>query len=183
MRMVLLGTALQCAFISFIAVAPFLLVSDFNQSISAYGVYFTIIPTGFFIGSLIAGRWSMLLGNNSLVWHGTLAAGIACMFAWGIAELEWFGVWGFFVPISLLALSQGAAMPSVQVLMLSAAEPNASIGSGLFSAFQLLCGAVVAQIAGTLLIYGSAGITAFMFIICLFGLFFASRQRFSSYQI
>ncbi|MFK7829343.1 MAG: multidrug effflux MFS transporter [Congregibacter sp.] len=162
--MVVYGAAMQGAFMAFIAAAPFIVTHVYSLPVSAYGWYFIVVPAGYFLGSMIAGRFAERLGNERLVLLGVIGAVLSASVALLIALISDFGPWGFFLPTALLAVAQGAALPGSQVLMLQAANPHRGSGSGLFSSLQLMSSACVVQCVALVIGHGAAGVTSLMLI-------------------
>lgn len=161
----LFGAALQATFMAFMAAAPFLLVDAYQQPISTYGVYFMGIPIGYFIGSVIAGRYSDAMGNHRLMRGGGILSLAACLAAVAAAYWQPAAAWGLFLPAAVIAIGHGAALPGAQVVLLNASGADDGAGSGLFSFLQLIVGALTAQLAGSLLGFGPAALTLLMTVV------------------
>ncbi|MEM9531060.1 MAG: multidrug effflux MFS transporter [Pseudomonadota bacterium] len=161
-RMVIYGSALQCAFMGFLSGAPYLLTRYYNLPASSYGWYFVGVPLGFFFGSLIAGRLGQVADPRTLVYWGAVGSMVSCAAALLLTAGIPIGPWGLFAPAAFMSLAQASAYPGLQIRLLRASAPHAGSGSGCFSAIQLLASGLVAQLVGLTLAWGPIGVTGAM---------------------
>ncbi|MEM8489865.1 MAG: multidrug effflux MFS transporter [Pseudomonadota bacterium] len=162
LKFLLFGTMSQAAFFGFVAGAPYIMSEILGYPATVYGLYFVLVPFGYFLGSLIAGRYADRVSNERLTSLGAAAGLLACLlgFLWttGI-ELAPLSL---FVPASVLGIASGIALPGAQAGMLAAAGSNSGAGSGLFSFVQLTISALAAQLVGLLQHLGASGLFAIM---------------------
>ncbi|MEL7044359.1 MAG: multidrug effflux MFS transporter [Pseudomonadota bacterium] len=162
LKFLLFGTMSQAAFFGFVAGAPYIMSEILGYPATVYGLYFVLVPFGYFLGSLIAGRYAERLSNERLTSTGAAAGLAACLlgFLWtsGLA-LEPLAL---FIPAAVLGIASGIALPGAQAGMLAAAGNNAGAGSGLFSFVQLTVSAIAAQTVGLLQHFGASGLFAIM---------------------
>ncbi|MEO1080351.1 MAG: Bcr/CflA family efflux MFS transporter [Pseudomonadota bacterium] len=162
LKFLLFGTMSQAAFFGFVAGAPYIMSEILGYPATVYGLYFVLVPFGYFLGSLIAGRYAERLSNERLTSTGAAAGLAACLlgFLWtsGLA-LEPLAL---FIPAAVLGIASGIALPGAQAGMLAAAGNNAGAGSGLFSFVQLTVSAIAAQTVGLLQHLGASGLFAIM---------------------
>ena len=156
------GSFAQAAFFAFIAGAPFFMTRTLGYSASAYGAYFTIVPVGYFVGSLIAGRLGTRWSHEQLTswgaWGGLVSSAAGLLF-WILSNP---GPLALFLPCAGLALASGMAMPAAQAGMLAASGRHSGTGSGLFGCIQLLVAAAAAQWVGNIQNAGAVGIFSMM---------------------
>lgn len=164
------GTMSQAAFFSFISGAPYIMSEILGYPATAFGLYFIMVPAGYFVGSLLAGRFSGQFTHETLTLSGAISGLAVCALGWLWVTGAASEPLALFVPSALLALSSGIALPGAQAGMLAAAGTDAGAGSGLFSFVQLLASAVAAQLVGALQDYGSAGVFGVMAGASLLGL-------------
>ncbi len=164
------GTLSQAAFFGFIAGAPYLMSEILGYPATVYGLYFLMVPVGYFIGSLIAGRYSESLSNETLTLIGAVAGLTACVLGWVWVAGATLHPLALFLPAAGLAVASGIALPGAQAGMLAAAGDNAGAGSGLFSFIQLMVSAVAAQLVGALQSAGPVGVFAVMVVTSALGL-------------
>lgn len=164
------GTMSQAAFFGFVAGAPYLMSEILGYPATVYGLYFIMVPTGYFIGSLIAAKYSERVSHEKLTLTGAVAGLGACSFGWLWVAGATPEPLALFIPAALLAIASGIALPGAQAGMLAAAGPNAGAGSGLFSFVQLLASAITVQLVGALQASGPTGVFSVMAVASLLAL-------------
>jgi MFS transporter, DHA1 family, multidrug resistance protein len=152
-------------------------MDHFGLSASAYGWHFMIVPSGYLIGSLIAGRWSGRWNRERLLLITATLTLALCGHALWMAVQSGFSPWQFFIPMAVLSAVIGAVLPSAQVGMLIAAGPLSGTASGLFSFLHLIVGAGLAQLVGTLLPSGPHSVALVMLAVAVIGFASAIMRR------
>ncbi|MEM1111925.1 MAG: multidrug effflux MFS transporter [Pseudomonadota bacterium] len=162
LKFLLFGTLSQAAFFGFVAGAPYIMSETLGYPATVYGFYFVLVPFGYFVGSLLAGRYADKYSNERLTSIGAAAGLLACLlgFLW-TSGIE-LAPLALFMPASLLGIASGVALPGAQAGMLAAAGDNAGAGSGLFSFIQLTVSALAAQTVGLFQHLGASGLFAIM---------------------
>ncbi len=161
-RYLFFGAGLQGTFMAFLAGAPFVLQEFYRLPASAYGWYFFVVPIGYFVGSVLSGKFSASLGIERCMRIGGGIAVCSCTAALILALAAPVSAWTLFGPAAVLATAHGIAQPSAQIGLLNTAGERAGMASGVFSFCQLSMGAAIAQLVGYLLIYGPAAVAACM---------------------
>ena len=156
------GTLSQAAFFGFIAGAPYLMSEILGYPATVYGLYFILVPAGYFVGSLIAARWTRILSNETLTLIGATAGLAACTLGWLWVAGAPLHPLALFLPASALSVASGIALPGAQAGMLAAAGDHSGAGSGLFSFVQLFASACAAQLVGVLQSGGPTAVFAVM---------------------
>ncbi len=169
-RYALFGSMMFGIFMSFISGAPYVAMDHFGLSASAYGWHFMIVPTGYLIGSLIAGRFAGGWDRERLVVITSVMSVLLCALALGLALGSGFSPWRFFIPMAILSTVIGAVLPSAQVGLLVSAGPLSGTASGLFGFLHLLAGAALAQLVGMLLPMGPYSVALVMLSVAGIGL-------------
>ncbi len=162
MKFLAYGTASQAAFFGFVAGAPYIMSEILGYPATVYGLYFVMVPFGYLIGSLIAGRYAERLSHERLTMTGAVAGLLATVLGWFWTAGVEVAPLSLFLPAALLAIASGIALPGAQAGMLAAAGSNAGAGSGFFSFVQLVASALTAQLVGALQASGAAGVFAIM---------------------
>lgn len=161
-RFLVYGTLSQAAFFGFIAGAPYIMAEILGYPATVYGLYFTLVPFGYFLGSLIAGRYGGRLSHERATIIGAVMGLGACVLGWFWTAGIDIAPLALFVPAALLAIGSGIALPGAQAGMLAAAGPHSGAASGLFSFVQLMTSAGAAQLVGSLQRLGPSGLFAVM---------------------
>ncbi|MEM8814578.1 MAG: multidrug effflux MFS transporter [Pseudomonadota bacterium] len=173
------ATMSQAAFFGFIAGAPYIMSEILGYPATVYGLYFFMVPFGYFIGSLIAGRYAERLSHERLTLAGAVAGLAACALGWFWTAGAAFEPLSLFLPAALLAVASGVALPGAQAGMLAAAGRHSGAGSGLFSFIQLITSAIAAQLVGALQALGPSGVFGVMLVasaLALIGYGLAERR-------
>ncbi len=134
---------------SFLAGAPYVAMQSLGMSASTYGVWFSVVAVGYLSGNLVAGRFSEILGVFRMVWLG------AVPFMSGVV-LFWSGLIthhpaALFVPMFIVAFSNGMALPSMFSIGMSVRPSLAASASGLAGSLQTAVGVVLTVVVGYLL--------------------------------
>lgn len=144
-RFGLFGSFAQGAFFVFMAGAPFVVTEVMDAPARVYGVWFTTLPIGFFVGARLTSRFGERLGDMNLVRIGAAVSFFAAAAGLGLGLL---GVWtpaAFFIPAAVLALGNGLSIPGAQAGAVTSAGARAGSGSSLFGFMQSVIGAALAQ--------------------------------------
>jgi len=161
---------------SFLAGAPYVAMEIRGMSASAYGIWFAMVAIGYLSGNLVAGRFSESQGVFRMVLLG------AGPFALG-ATMFWLGIANhhpstLFLPMFLVAFSNGVALPSMFSIAMSVRPELAASASGLSGSLQTALGVCLTLLVGYLLPFSDRWlyviITASM-ILSMIGLMFTLR--------
>ncbi len=135
-------------FYCFIAGAPFLTTKMLGLSPSEYGFYFMIVSCGYIFGSFLSGRLSVKLGNYKLINLSSiiLTIGIILLltaYSNGISHPVYI-----FIPMMVVACSNGLAIPSAIAGALSIRPDIAGTAAGLAGFMQVFVGAIATFMVG-----------------------------------
>jgi DHA1 family bicyclomycin/chloramphenicol resistance-like MFS transporter len=148
------GYVLQTAFTSgvffaFIAGAPFVVVTVMGQPASAYGLWFIVVSLGYLTGNFFTGRFAVRLGVDRMLACGAVVQ----VFGTGaLALTSWLGplsLPGIFLPMTVVALSNGLVLPNGIAGAISVNPRMAGAAAGLSGALQMATGAVAAMLVGS----------------------------------
>ncbi len=177
------GTMAQAAFFGFVAGAPYVMSEILGYPATVYGLYFAMVPFGYFAGSLLAAKFDERFTHERL----TVASAVAGLAACALGLVWTAGVSvapiALFLPAALLAVASGTALPGAQAGMLAAAGRLSGSASGLFSFIQLIISAITAQIVGALQTAGATGVFSVMVgasVLALLGYAGAASRRFAA---
>ena len=147
------GYAFQTAFTSgmffaFIAGAPFVVVTVLGLPPSSYGLWFVVVSAGYLAGNFLTGRFSVRFGIDRMIAAGATIAllGIAAQ-----AAIGWLGLLSLpaiFLPMAIVALSNGLTLPNGTAGAVSVNPRAAGAAAGLSGALQMLTGAAAAVLVG-----------------------------------
>lgn len=147
------GYALQTAFTSgmffaFIAGAPFVVVTVMGEPPSSYGLWFMIVSVGYFAGNFCTGRFAVRLGVDRMIGIGAVIGLFGIL---ALAAIGWLGLLtlpGLFLPMAVVALSNGLTLPNGTAGAVSVNPRAAGAAAGLSGALQMLVGAGAAVLVG-----------------------------------
>ncbi len=137
-------------FFSYLSGGPYLGEHHFGLDGARFGLYLGFAPLGYFFGNWLSGRYATRLGIRRLVISGLLIGtsgmALALIPAWmgSTNPLSFFGFTAF------IGFGNGMVIPSANAGMLEARPDLAGSASGLSGAIMTMGGALLAQIAGTL---------------------------------
>ena len=147
------------AYFAFLGGAPWVGEHVFGLTPAQLGLGLGAPALGYFFGNYLSARHSVALGVNRMVLTGCLlsALGIALqllLFGVGLGSV---GV--FFGGIAVMAMGNGMTMPNTIAGTLSVRPALAGSAAGLGGALQIGGGAVLATLAGHLLVEGAGATT------------------------
>lgn len=134
---------------SFLAGAPYVAMQSLGMSASTYGIWFSMVAIGYLSGNLVAGRFSESQGVFRMVLLG------AAPFTFGVA-LFWLALITrhpvvLFLPMFIVAFSNGMALPSMFSIAMSVRPSLAASASGLAGSLQTAVGVLLSVLVGYLL--------------------------------
>jgi DHA1 family bicyclomycin/chloramphenicol resistance-like MFS transporter len=163
LRFMVSGVSAQTTFLAFVAGAPYLLIGEGPNQVSAtqFGMYFGLVPFGFLMGSLVAGRRGAQMGNDLLCTIGTTLGVLCCvvMMIWTSFELTPLSV---MAPMFFGAVGAGMTMAGSQAGLVHSSPDQPGVASGVFTFVQLAASALITQLVATLLGYGAIAMTGTM---------------------
>ncbi len=143
------------AFFAYLGGAPFVGTEVFGLSSTGVGSLFALTAVGYAAGNFIAGRFSVRLGMNRMVYLGSLVTvvGLGLLTAVTLAGVH--SAYVFFGFTILVGLGNGMTLPNANAGMLSIRPELAGTASGLGGAITIGGGAALAALAGVILPPGS----------------------------
>lgn len=138
------------AFFAFLTSAPYVAVNVIGMTATEYGLWFTSLPVGFAVGSLIAGRLNIGAGVDRVVFWGgfIIIVSVAIMAVW--AGIDTKSPWALFLPMFTMSIGQGISTPAAQAGGISLAREIAGTASGMFIFIQWTMAAITSQISGVI---------------------------------
>jgi len=135
-------------YFSFLGGAPFIATELIGLSATALGAFLAFVSVGYLLGNYLSGICSARLGTAFMVAAGNtvLCVAVAAMVA--IYALGWLNAWTFFVPVALVGLGNGMAMPSALAGAVSVRPELAGTASGIAGTLQFGIGAMASAMAG-----------------------------------
>ena len=152
---VFLGFAMQGAFapgafMSFMAVGPYLMIVTLERPASEFGIYFGIVTLIFMFANYFGGKFSKPIGIEKMVLIGAIISVIA-----GISGIFFYLYLGLSVLLmftiqTISSIGNGIAMPSSQIGAMNVKPSISGTASGAAAFFQTIVGAIFAQTVATI---------------------------------
>lgn len=135
---------------AFLSGSSFVLIEFMQLSPPRYGMLFSLIVLGFFLGTLFSGRYSHRLGSERLLGFST----VVCVLGGGSMALlalgEVFTPWAIIGPHMLYMIGFGILMPQSMAGALAPYPRCAGSASSLFGFIQMVVAAGAGAVVGQL---------------------------------
>lgn len=162
---------------SFLSGAPYVAIESRGMSASSYGAWFSMVAIGYLSGNFTAGRLSEKLGVQRMILLGLLPYVLGIGLFWLLLPFE--HPVALFLPMLILAYSNGMSLPSMITLAMSLKPSLAASASGLAGSVQTAFGVVLSLVVGLILPGGDYWlfvIITFSGVVALIGLWCCVRQ-------
>ncbi|MSP83142.1 MAG: Bcr/CflA family efflux MFS transporter [Alphaproteobacteria bacterium] len=174
-RPAFLGYALHAGscfgvFYTFMAGAPYLMVETLGKSPEAFGPWFITIGGSYMLGNFVAGRISVRRGVDSMIALGSAIQLAGLLVALATVLAGWLSPVSLFLPIMLVSIGQGLAIPNAMAGTVSVDPARAGAAAGLSGFMQMAAGAGATFVAGILVQHGALPYTIMMLVFCLAGI-------------
>jgi len=133
-------------FFSFQAGAPYLVLEIMQRRPSEYGIFFTLTALGYFSGTFCAGRFGERIGSDRMISLALIPIAVGLVLFWSVAGV--MHPLALFVPMSLLAFSNGLTLPNALAGAMSIRPELAGTAAGLSGFIQVGIGAGLTFITG-----------------------------------
>ena len=135
-------------FFSFLAGAPYMMIEVMERSSSEYGLYFMLNAISYMTGNFLAGRLSMRVGAERMIFTGSVLALV------GVALMTGFALGGamtpamLFGPVMFVGLANGLSLPNATASAISLRPDLAGTASGLVGFLQMFVGGLGTLVVG-----------------------------------
>ncbi|MCB1491383.1 MAG: multidrug effflux MFS transporter [Rhodobiaceae bacterium] len=136
------------AFFAFLAAAPYIAIELMELPPRVYGQYFPLGAIGYMTGNFLSGRYSIRVGTDRMIFIGSLVGIGATMLLIASTILQIQHPLSLFLPMCIVALSNGLVMPNATARVVSLHPEHAGAASGLAGSIQLLSGALITVLVG-----------------------------------
>ncbi len=135
-------------FFSFLAGAPYIMVTILGLSPLDYGLWFILTSFGYMAGNGISGRYSERLGIDRMIGIGTYLCFIGCALSVLAFTLGLHSPYSLFLPMFLVAIGNGMVLPNGIAGAMSIDPALAGTAAGLSGFMQMGLGALLSQSVG-----------------------------------
>jgi MFS transporter, DHA1 family, multidrug resistance protein len=125
-----------------------------------YGLWCIPIALGYSIGNFASGRLAERLGPHVMIRWGMGLAAIGILVLWLLAG--WHHPAALFLPMLLLALSNGLTIPSTMAMAMNASPALAGSAAGLCGALQMFVAAILGTLSASLAVTSAIPMLAVM---------------------
>ncbi|WP_438455578.1 multidrug effflux MFS transporter [Vreelandella venusta] len=144
----LVNAAAFSGLFAYLSGSSFVLIEYLGVAPTLYGVLFTLIVAGFFVGTLVSGRYSHRLGRDHLVTLGSVICATGGVIMAGLATVGVHHPWAVVGPHMVFMLGVGILMPQTMAGALAPNPQCAGAASSLFGFLQMTIAAVVGGLVG-----------------------------------
>lgn len=135
----------------FLGGAPLVVGDALGGSSAKLGLYMGLVPTGFILGSYLAGRFSSKTSLGTILVFARLLTCMGLVMGLIFAMLGVTHVLAFFGPCLFIGIGNGLTMPAANSGAMSVRSDLLGTAAGLAAAMRIAGGAVIASIAGVFL--------------------------------
>ena len=135
----------------FLGGAPLVVGDALGGSSAKLGLYMGLVPTGFILGSYLAGRFATRTSLGTVLISARLLTCIGLLTGLILAMLGATHVLAFFGPCLFIGIGNGLTMPAANSGAMSVRSDLVGTAAGLAAAMRIAGGAVIASIAGLFL--------------------------------
>lgn len=133
---------------AFLSGSSFVLIDFMGLTPFQYGIGFMLIVAGFFVGSLVSGRYSHRLGRDRLLQYATLMCALAGTAMASLAFAGVYAAWAVIGPHILFLVGFGILMPQSMAGALAPNPQCAGSASSLFGFLQMTVAALIGTLVG-----------------------------------
>lgn len=139
------------AYFSLLGAGPYVATEYLNLRPTTFGYLFLFISTGYLLGNLASGRYSIRFGINRMMVCGGLISVFGLSIILTLISMDIVTAYSIFGPIFFLGLGNGLVLPSANAGMVSVRPHLAGSASGLGGAFMIGGGSFMAAYASSIL--------------------------------
>ncbi|MBC8129870.1 MAG: multidrug effflux MFS transporter [Rhizobiaceae bacterium] len=161
-------------FFAFLGGAPFVAVEVLGMTPAGYGFWFMFCALGYILGNFAAGRLSERLGIKTMMVTGAAVSLSATLLSAAFVLSGWLSAGTLFLPMLLVGLGNGLALPSATAGGVSVRPEAAGAAAGILGAFQIGVGAVATMVAAILATRGTDGVGLVLLMVAFGVLGFAA---------
>ncbi|CDZ54429.1 MFS transporter [Neorhizobium galegae] len=157
----------------FLGGAPLVVGDALGGSSAKLGLYMGLIPTGFILGSYLAGRFASQKSLGTVLISARLMTCTGLLAGLFLAMLGVKDVLAFFGPCVFIGIGNGLTMPVANSGAMSVRSDLVGTAAGLAAAMRIAGGAIIASVAGLFLADSVQALFVLMLISALLALFAA----------
>ena len=133
-------------FFTFLGGAAYVVTEVFGRPASEFGTYFIVSAVGYMIGNFLSGRFAERFGPQRMISLGLVFAVLGLTLLWALSGIPHTAA--LFLPMTVLAVSNGLTLPSATASAVSIRPELAGTAAGLAGSLQIGVGALGAFAVG-----------------------------------
>ncbi len=138
-------------FFTFLGGTPFIATTLFGMTGTQYGIYFALVPIGFFLGNFLTARLATRLGIGPMIRAGNAIGLFAGLLSIVLLGSGWESPFALFAPMYLIGFANGISTTNGMAGAVSVRPALAGAAAGIAGSFQIGFGAVAMVVVGYLL--------------------------------
>ncbi|WP_140757113.1 MFS transporter [Mesorhizobium sp. B2-1-8] len=154
----------------FLGGAPLIVGDALGGSSMKLGFYMGLIPTGFILGSYLAGRYASKISLSATLVFARLMTCTGLLIGLVLSSFGTAHVLAFFGPCMFIGVGNGLTMPAANSGALSVRPDLVGTAAGLAAAMRIGGGALIASIAGLFLADSAPALFSMMLVSAGFAL-------------
>jgi MFS transporter, DHA1 family, multidrug resistance protein len=165
------GGVIIAIFQVFVATTPYLMQNEFHRTPEEFGLFTAFVSGGYFLGNFLVTRLGHSWRQESMLRTGlAMQLGFALVLL-GLALLAVPGPYAIYLPMCVLAIGQGLALPQINSAALTLAPQSAGLASSLIGFGQNMISGGSVQFVS--MFPTGAGMPMIVFTVCASGFAFA----------
>lgn len=136
------------AFFAMASGTAYIMTEYLGRPASDYGLFFPLMPIGYWLGSLVSSRLSGRVDIETMVFGASGLMLVATSLFAGLMFAGHINPWTIFLPGALLTFGQGLNTPNVQAGLLGVSQHLAGTAAGIGVFSQMFGGGLLSQIYG-----------------------------------
>jgi DHA1 family bicyclomycin/chloramphenicol resistance-like MFS transporter len=140
----------SAAFMTLAAASSPLMQELLNRPAAEYGLYFLLVPAGFFLGNLVSGRVGRRMSNEAMVLNGAILSFSTVAVQSTLLLNGLTNPLTLFIPGFFITFAQGIALPYAQSGAMATVPKLAGTAAGIGVFIQFFVGGAATQLYGIL---------------------------------
>ena len=138
-------------FFAFLGGGPYVATEILGMRPSEYGLYFGVVSIGYMVGNFLSGRYSRMIGINTMMLVGNVAAAAGMASSLILIGIGYDHPLSLFGMVAFVGLGNGMTLPNANAGIVSVRPHLAGGASGLGGALQIGGGAALSMVSGAIL--------------------------------
>jgi DHA1 family bicyclomycin/chloramphenicol resistance-like MFS transporter len=143
-------TFASTVFFSYLALAPYIIVTVRGHPPVVYGMWVACSAIGYMAGNFLSGRFSERFGNDPMIRAGNFITLFGAFLMLALAEAGFTHPASLFLPMILCTMGNGLVIPNAVTAAISVDPRNVGAAAGLSGFLQMAVAATISQTVGAI---------------------------------